>query len=103
MKNWKFIEQQPSHVAALVILCQDYVLLDEEFMANPKIEKNMRNTAFLCKDSDIEAEYDECEVVEINDVDILNFIMDPTNRFELNDLICQTIENWLKHFGSNHF
>lgn len=120
MSNWKIITEESSVIAALVIMCQDYVLIDEEFMVNEKIQKNINNETFWIElaqelqgkvnekfqiEFDVENEggYDDCDECHVSDVTILNFIMNPSNRFELNDMICETIERWLKHFGNKRF
>ena len=112
MKNIKSINQESNTTVALMVLCQDYVLADEEFMANEKVRKNMQNADFWIElahglhgavsehlRSDDNDGYDEYENVGVTDNMIINFIMDPTNRFELNDIICDSVENWLHHFG----
>lgn len=116
MKNIKSINQESHATVALMVLCQDYVLADEEFMANEKIQKNMRNADFWIelahglhgavreslKVNDDEG-YDECDDTSVTDNAVMDFIMDPTQRFELNDIICDSVENWLRHFGNKRF
>ena len=120
MGNWKAINSESSAIAALVVLCQDYVLIDEEFMANSKVQKNMNNESFwieLAQElhgkvhgqlnakfaQENEGAYDDCDDCVVPDDVVLDFIMNTTNRFELNDIICETIDNWLKHFGRKRF
>lgn len=117
MTNIKMIDREAHEIVALVVLCQDYVLADEEFMANEKIKKNMQNAEFwielahslrgavaeyIRSKSDSDG-YDECDSTAISERTILNFVLDPANRFELNDIICDSVENWLKYFGNKRF
>lgn len=112
MKNIKSINRESHATVALMVLCQDYVLADEEFMANEKIQKNMRNADFWIELANslygavreslrVENEegYDECDNDGVTEAAIMDFIMDPTQRFDLNDIICDSVENWLRHFG----
>lgn len=111
--NWKILEKETRLITALVVLCQDYVLVDEEFMKNSKIKKNMRSPEFwielaqelrgaiadkLSKQEDDEG-YDEYGASTVSDKTIINYVMDPNNRFDLNDVICESVESWLKHFS----
>lgn len=114
------IDKESSAITALVVLCQDYVLIDEEFMANPKVQKNMNNAAFWIElaqalygkiheqikagfNSENDGAYDDCDECAMPEDVVLDFIMNPTNRFTLNDVICETIDGWLKHFGHKRF
>lgn len=115
MSNWKSIEKESNLTTALVVLCQDYVVVDEEFMSNSKIKKNLNNadfwielantlrgtvSSYLHNKNEVDDEgYDEYEANEVSDGVLMDFIMNPANRFELNDIICETVESWLKHFG----
>lgn len=114
MSNWKLLEKETNLKTALIVLCQDYVIVDEEFMSNAKIKKNINNAKFwidladalfgaikiyVCEKNGVDMEgYDDDEFCVSDDV-ILDFVMDANNRFELNDIICETVEKWLKHFG----
>ena len=114
MSNWKEINNESNMTAAMVVLCQDYVLADEEFMSNAKIKKNMNNAGFwielahslhgavgnhLCNTAEDSDGYDEYEASGVTDGAIMNFVMNPKNRFELNDIICESIDSYLSHFG----
>lgn len=116
MSTWNKINKEQHITTALVVLCQEYVRTDEEFSNNAKIKKNFKSCDFWIElaqelhgaialylqnqDIGFEAEgYDDCDSV-ITDNEVLNFVMDPTNRFELNDIICDTISGWIKHFGN---
>ena len=120
MSNWNVINKEPNAIAALVIMCQDYVLIDEEFMANEKVKKHMNSEMFWIElaqelngkvneklqsemEGEVESGYDDYEDSRVSDTAVLNYIMDPSNRFELNDMICETVDRWLKHFGHKRF
>lgn len=111
MSNWSKLKNESALTSALVVLCQDYVLFDDEFSGNKKIKKNVSNATFWIElahelrgnietnlRSDQEG-YDEIDWDGVSDNELLAYIMDIENRFALNDIICQTIESWLKHFG----
>lgn len=112
MKNWNIINKESNTITALVVLCQDYVTVDEEFMSNHKIKRNLQNPEFwiemahslrgaialyIQQQNDC-ISYDEYEDSEVSDAVIANFALNPSNRFELNDIICDAVESWLKHF-----
>jgi hypothetical protein len=114
MINIKLINQESHTITALLVLCQDYVLADEEFMANDKIKRNMKDVEFWIElahglsgavseyirvNNGEQEGYDEYESNAVSEKAILDFVLDPSNRFELNDIICDSIENWLTHFG----
>ena len=112
MSNWKRINEEPHSIAAMVVLCQDYVLADEEFMNDTKIETNSNNpeawiemaeslygtvSAHLEKTTGGREGYDDYDASTVTDSMVLDFIMNPQNRFDMNDMICDTVENWIKH------
>jgi hypothetical protein len=51
----------------------------------------------LEKINDRQNEYDDCDEPSVTESMVLDFIMNPKNRFDLNDIICDSIETWLKH------
>ena len=112
MGNWKRINEEPHSIAAMVVLCQDYVLVDEEFMNDVKIKSNADNpdawiemaeslynvvSAHLEKMNGDREGYDDYDASTVTDSMVPNFVMNPKNRFDLNDMICDTVENWIKH------
>jgi hypothetical protein len=114
MKNSKLIEQESRTIVALMMICQDYVIADEEFMSNNKIKRNLENTEFwielahalygaissyLQEKSSVIDGYDDD--VAIPESAVRNYAIDPTNRFEMNDMICDTVDNWIKHSRRN--
>ena len=120
MSNWKLMDRESNTITALVVLCQDYVLMDEEFMANVKVQNNMNNESFwieLAQElygkiheqlsatfvSEHEGAYDDCDECGVSEDVVLNFVMNPTHRFDINDIICETVDGWLKHFGHKRF
>lgn len=110
--NWKLLEKETRLITALVMMCQDYVLVDEEFMANTKIKKNIESAEFwieLAKelkgaianhiDAGTTEGYDDFGSLTVSEKMLMSYVMSPANRFELNDIICESVENWLKHFS----
>jgi hypothetical protein len=96
----------------MVVLCQDYVLADEEFMNDTKIKANSDNpetwiemseslyatvSSHLEKMNGNREGYDDYDASTVTDSMVLDFIMNPKNRFDMNDMICDTVENWIKH------
>ena len=115
MRNMKMLEKESHTTVAMVVLCQDYVLVDQEFVENDRVAEKMQDIGFwidvarnlynivsihLSNNMDNEG-YDEFDAPTIDDVSVMSYIIDPANRFELNDLICETIDTWVKHFGRN--
>ena len=112
---WKMINKESNLTTALLVLCQDYIIIDEEFASNQKIKKRWNDAEFwielaqllrgslviyLQEKVGVDNEgYDEYEAVGVSDIMILNFVMNPFNRFELNDIICETVESWINHSG----
>ena len=102
-------------ITSMAELCKDYVLYDEELMANSKIKKHINNDVFwreigqMCqskvkaliesKDVD-ENEYDDFEDFGVSDKTVIAFAINPENRFEVNDLILESVEDWLAQFGA---
>lgn len=95
-------------------LCKDYVLYDEELMDNSKIKKHINNDVFWREIGQIcqgkvrdyleaqncdENEYDDVDDYGLSDKTVVAFAIDPKNRFDINDLILEAIEEWLVHFG----
>ena len=110
MKNWKKLSKESPLSIALVVLAQDYVLVDEEFMNNAKIAKNMDNQDFWIEVAQLlrtavsdhmnktsSVELDVYEDTSVDEKVMFNYVMDMNNRFELNDVICETIDEYLKH------
>ena len=111
--NWNTITVQSTETIALTVLCQSYVIVDEEFSNNPIVKNHMNDPAmwtamaevaygamfdFLDRRSNVDNEgmddgYDE--IVGVTQDDVLNFIMDPRNRFEMNDILCDSIDKAL--------
>lgn len=111
MKNIKLLNKESHTTVALAVLCQDYVLTDQEFMESERIKEKMQSTGFwidvahnlygvvsvhLANNMDTEG-YDDFDAPDVNDEAVLNYAIDPANRFELNDMICESIETWLKN------
>ena len=101
-------------ITSMAELCKDYVLYDEELMANPKIKKHINNDVFwreigqICQSkvrdylesqSEDENEYDDVDDYGLSDKTVIAFAINPENRFDVNDLILDSIEDWLLHFG----
>ena len=113
MSNWSELKKESALTAALVVLCQDYVMYDEEFLENKNIKKCMSKASFwieLAKElrgtieSNFATEqegYDDVDSISVSESQVLSYVLDPENRFAINDMICETIESWLKHFGRN--
>ena len=114
MAVWNKLTQQSNDITALIVICQDYVLSDEEFMNTYQIQRNMNKPEFwieladelygnienyIRKDEDPQEVDEDFAETTVSRGAIRDFFMNPTNRFELNDIICDTIESWLKHFG----
>jgi hypothetical protein len=112
MENWKRINDVPHSITAMIVLCQDYVLADEEFMNNQKIKSSANNpeawiemaeslysnvSVYLEKANGNREGYDDYDASNVTDSMILNYIMNPNNRFDMNDMICDAIENWIKY------
>lgn len=110
MKNWKKAGND-ALTTALVLVAQNYALFDDELTTNAKFKKNIDSPDFWIEiaqalrasvaeniSSSDDTEYDAYEET-IDDKTIFNYVMSPNNRFELNDVICDTIEEYLKHCG----
>lgn len=107
MKN---IAKEKNTTIALVVLCQDYVLFDDELMRDVNIKKNLHNEDFwaelskhlygtikatLEKMREDSGEYDEFEDTDITESEVLHYVLNTDNRFDLNDMILETVEAWL--------
>ena len=113
MSNWKRLIKEPNTVSVLAIMCHDYAVFDEEFSKNPNVKTNVDNadiwinlahslrgviSAHLEKKLKNEG-YDEYEECNVTDAMIIHFAMMSKNRLTLNDMICDTVETWLRHMG----
>ena len=112
VKNWKKLAKESSLIVALAVLCQDYVIADEEFMNNTKLQKNIDNQDFWIDlshslkaaigehmNGSADNEFDAFEDTSIDEKVMFNYIMNIDNRFEINDVICQTIDEYLTHMS----
>ena len=112
--GYKKIAKEPNVIVALTILCQDYILFDDEFANNKKISKKMNDEEFwlelskhlygsvkelLENGKEDDGEYDEFEDSGVSDNEILAYVLNTENRFDLNDMIVNTVEHWLKFRG----
>jgi hypothetical protein len=114
MGNKKTIAKESNTTVALVVLCQDYILYDEELTNNTHLKKKLHDDELWLELSKhlygkikehmerqrvVEGEYDEFEDIDIQEVEVLAFALNMDNRFELNDMILDTVENWVKFKG----
>lgn len=110
MASWKQLNNESATTVALAVLCQDYVLCDDEFMKNDKIKKSLSSPKFWIELAHTlrgaiassmqteELDYDDEQ--EISDNVILDFALNYENKLLLNDLICESVEGWLSHFST---
>lgn len=109
MMNYKNITNESNVTVALIVLCQDYILFDDELMKHSIIKRNLKSDVFWIELSKHlygtissyleskrfdESEYDEFEDTSVKEFEVLEFILDTDNRFELNDMILDTVEDW---------
>lgn len=109
MNKYYNMSKESNVTIALIVLCQDYILFDDELMKNNTIKKSMQIEdfwvelskhlygtvrAYLESKRFDESEYDEFEDTSVKESEVLDFILDTNNRFELNDMILDTVEDW---------
>lgn len=110
MKSFGKLYKESPAITAIAMMAQDYVLFDEECYANQKIKKNFQNQNFWLdisqnifntvsdliakKNRDDSDDIDEQDI-QISDKMVYNYILNAENRFYLNDIICEAVENWI--------
>lgn len=114
MSNYKKIAKESNVVVALVVLCQNYILYDDALTENKSIKKNLNDEGFwielskhlygsvkeyLEKERVDECEYDEFEDAGVTDAEILEYVLNTDNRLDFNDMIFDTVDNWIKMKG----
>ena len=114
MGNKKIIAKESNATVALVVLCQDYILYDEELKNNANLKKKLHDDdlwlelskhlygkikEYMERQRVVEGEYDEFEDVGVQEVEVLMFALNMDNRFEINDMILDTVEDWIKFKG----
>ena len=108
MASFNKLYKETPTITAIAVMAQDFVLFDEEFGTNKKIQKNVDKQAFwidiaqtiydklaqsLVNTMDEEG-FDEQES-SVSDVAIYNYVLDHKNRLNLNDIICDAVESWI--------
>lgn len=108
MASFNKLYKETPTITAIAVVTQDFVLFDEEFNANKKIQKNIDKQSFWIDIAQIiydklsqslvsamdEEGFDEQEST-VSDVAIYNYVLDHKNRLALNDIICDAVESWI--------
>ena len=94
--------------SALIVVAQNFVCYDDTFMSTKIIAANLKNRKFWEAVADnIKAEiidglttdkegYDDIDIVVPSDNTVLDYIVNIDNRLELNDMVVDAVESWLK-------
>lgn len=108
MASFNKLYKETPTITAIAVVTQDFVLFDEEFNTNKKIQKNIDKQSFWIDIAQIiydklsqslvstmdEEGFDEQEST-VSDVAIYNYVLDHKNRLALNDIICDAVESWI--------
>lgn len=108
MASFNKLYKETPTITAIAVVTQDFVLFDEEFNTNKKIQKNIDKQSFWIDIAQIiydklsqslvstmdEEGFDEQEST-VSDVVIYNYVLDHKNRLALNDTICDAVESWI--------
>lgn len=89
-------------IMAIAVLCQDFALEDEELMQNNVIKDNLGNLDFWYDVGEKTMCAIEGSLFSKNrkgTPSTLDFIMDINNRIEINDIILQSLQVFVKNYN----
>lgn len=101
LPSFSRLSHQPSEVAILTYICQDFVLTDEEFMMNDIVIENKNRPAFWIEmaarvNMILGGKLATQAIKEHRDSDsVLDYIMSFDKRMDLNDMLIDAIESYL--------